>query len=56
MWRDICLGNRSSILKELDQYLAITQHMRNLIAENNGAGLEKLFKKASQARQDMDVI
>jgi len=56
MWRDICLGNRSSILKELDQYLAITQHMRNLIAENNSAGLEKLFKKASQARQDMDVI
>ena len=56
MWRDICLGNRTSILKELDQYLAIVQHMRKLIADNDGTGLEKLFKKASQARQDLDVI
>ena len=56
MWRDVCLGNRTSILKELDQYLAIVGHMRKLIAENDGAGLEKLFNKASKARQDMDVL
>lgn len=54
MWRDICLGNRSAILKELDQYLLIVNHMRKLIAENDGAGLEKLFNKASKARQDLD--
>lgn len=56
MWRDICLGNQSAILKELDRYLAIVGHMRKLIEDNDGEGIEKLFKKASQARQDMDVI
>ncbi len=56
MWRDICLGNDLAILKELDQYLAIVTHMRKLIAEHNGAGLEKLFNQASKARQDLDVL
>ena len=56
MWRDICLGNRTAILKELDQYLMIVNHMHQLIVENDGAGLEKLFNKASKARQDLDAI
>lgn len=56
MWRDICLGNRTAVLKELDQYLLIVSHMRKLIAENDGSGLEKLFNKASKARQDLDVL
>jgi prephenate dehydrogenase len=56
MWRDICLGNRTAILKELDQYLLIVNHMRKLIAETDGTGLEKLFNKASKARQDLDVL
>jgi prephenate dehydrogenase len=56
MWRDICLGNRTAVLKELDQYLLIVNHMRKLIAENDGVGLEKLFNKASKARQDLDVL
>ena len=54
MWRDICLGNRTAILKELDQYLLIVNHLRKLVAENDGTGLEKLFNKASKARQDLD--
>lgn len=54
MWRDICLGNRTAILKELDQYLEILQHMRHLIADNDGTGIEKFFIQASKARQDMD--
>jgi prephenate dehydrogenase len=54
MWRDICLGNRTAILKELDQYLLIVNHLRKLIGENDGPGLEKLFNKASKARQDLD--
>ncbi|CAM3718868.1 prephenate dehydrogenase [Polynucleobacter antarcticus] len=54
MWRDICLANRTPILKELDQYLAMVSHLRTLIANHDGAGIEKIFKKASQARQDMD--
>jgi len=51
MWRDICLANRVAILHELDQYLAITKHLRDLIANSDGAALEKLFIKASEARQ-----
>ena len=54
MWRDICLGNRTAILKELDQYVLIVNHMRKLIAEGDSAGLEKLFHQASKARQDLD--
>ena len=54
MWRDICLGNRTAILKELDQYILIVNHMRKLVAEGDGAGLEKLFNQASNARQDLD--
>ncbi|MBU3575128.1 prephenate dehydrogenase/arogenate dehydrogenase family protein [Polynucleobacter sp. UK-Mo-2m-Kol15] len=56
MWRDICLGNRTAVLKELDQYLLIVNHMRQLISDNDGAGLEKLFNKASKARQDLDAL
>ena len=54
MWRDICIGNRAAILQELDRYLLIVNHMRKLVAEGNGEGLEKLFNKASKARQDLD--
>ena len=54
MWRDICIGNRTAILQELDRYLLIVNHMRKLVAEGDGEGLEKLFNKASKARQDLD--
>jgi prephenate dehydrogenase len=54
MWRDICLGNRTAILKELDKYLLIVNHLRTLVAESDGAGLEKIFNKASKARQNLD--
>ena len=54
IWRDICLGNRTAILQELDRYVLIVNHMRKLIAEGNGVDLEKLFDKASKARQDLD--
>jgi len=54
MWRDICLGNPTAILKELDQYLLIVNHLRKSIAEGDGAGLEKLFDQASKARQALD--
>jgi prephenate dehydrogenase len=54
MWRDICLANRTAILKELDQYLSVAGHLRELIANEDAAGLEKAFTKASQARQAWD--
>ena len=54
MWRDICLANRTAILKELDQYLSVAGHLRELIANEDAAGLEKAFAKASKARQAWD--
>lgn len=54
MWRDICIANKQAILKELDQYLSVTQHLRDMIAKEDAAGLEKVFQKASQARQQWD--
>ena len=54
MWRDICLANRTAILKELDQYLSVAEHLRELIANADAAGLEKVFTKASKARQEWD--
>jgi len=54
MWRDICIANKQAILKELDQYLNITQRLREMIAKGDADGLEKVFQKASQARQQWD--
>ena len=54
MWRDICIANKQAILKELDQYLSITQRLREMIAKRDVDGLEKVFQKASQARQQWD--
>ena len=54
MWRDICLANRTAILKEMDQYLSVAAHLRELIANEDAAGLEKAFAKASKARQEWD--
>ena len=55
MWRDICIANKQAILKELDQYLSVTGRLREMIAKEDAAGLEKDFQKASQARQKWDA-
>ena len=55
MWRDICIANKQAILKELDQYLSVTGRFREMIAKEDAAGLEKVFQKASQARQKWDA-
>jgi len=55
MWRDICIANKQAILKELDQYLSVTGRLRGMIAKEDAAGLEKVFQKASQARQKWDA-
>lgn len=55
MWRDICIANKQAILKELDQYLSVTGRLREMIAKEDAAGLEKVFQKASRARQKWDA-
>lgn len=52
MWRDICVANRDALLAELDGYLATLGSLRQLIDAGDGAGLEAVFARASQARTD----
>ncbi|MBU3599454.1 prephenate dehydrogenase [Polynucleobacter sp. 30F-ANTBAC] len=51
MWRDICMANKAAILKELDNYLSLTQKLRELIAKEEGDALLKAFTRASLERQ-----
>ena len=50
MWRDICLANRDRLLVELERYAGKLQAVRTLLEAADGAGLEKLFAEAREAR------
>jgi prephenate dehydrogenase len=50
MWRDICLANRDRLLQELKLYANELGSIRRLIDKGDGAGLEKLFAAAREAR------
>ena len=50
MWRDICLANRDRLLQELKQYANELGTIRKLISKGDGAGLERLFGAARDAR------
>jgi prephenate dehydrogenase len=50
MWRDICLANRDRLLQELKLYANELGSIRRLIDKGDGAGLEKLFAAARDAR------
>ena len=51
MWRDIALANRTALLSELDAYTAKLSQIRALLAQGDGAALEKIFGGAQAARQ-----
>jgi prephenate dehydrogenase len=51
MWRDICLANKSAVLKEMDSYLHLTKILRDLIVKEDGDALLKAFTRASVERQ-----
>ncbi|MDD5331017.1 MAG: prephenate dehydrogenase/arogenate dehydrogenase family protein [Sulfuricella sp.] len=50
MWRDICLANRTALLKELDAYQARIAGLRAMLAGEDGAALERVFDHARTAR------
>ncbi|MBP0597560.1 prephenate dehydrogenase/arogenate dehydrogenase family protein [Herbaspirillum sp. LeCh32-8] len=50
MWRDITLANRDALLTEVDAYLAQLTSMRKMIADSDGAALEKIYASAQHAR------
>ena len=51
MWRDICLANKSALLRELDNYGNLMQLIRDMIAKEDGEALLKAFTRASAERQ-----
>jgi len=51
MWRDISLANQSALLNELDAYQAQLTRLRTALAAADGATLERMFARASQARK-----
>ncbi len=50
MWRDICLANKTALVKELDQYAQLVERLRDWVAKEDGDALLKAFTRASQAR------
>jgi len=52
MWRDIALANREALLGELDTYIDKLESIRCMIEARDGSGLEQLFARARQARNN----
>jgi prephenate dehydrogenase len=50
MWRDICIANRDRLLHELKSYSSELGSVQKLLEAGDGAGLEKLFAAARDAR------
>ena len=50
MWRDICIANRDLLLGELTRYGEQLGLVEKLLQAGDGAGLEKLFAQAREAR------
>lgn len=50
MWRDISIANKSALLSELTAYQDELEQLKKLLANNDGAGLQALFERASIAR------
>jgi prephenate dehydrogenase len=50
MWRDISLANKDALLKELAAYQDELAKLTTLLQNQDGAGLEALFSRASLAR------
>ncbi len=50
MWRDICLSNRTALIKELEVYQAQLARLHAMLELADGAALERVFNHASAAR------
>ncbi len=50
MWRDICLSNRTALLKELEVYQAQLDRLHAMLEQADGTALEQVFNHASEAR------
>ncbi|PKO52704.1 MAG: prephenate dehydrogenase/arogenate dehydrogenase family protein, partial [Betaproteobacteria bacterium HGW-Betaproteobacteria-20] len=50
MWRDISLANKTALLNELSTYQDELSQLKQLLENEDGAGLQALFERASVAR------
>jgi len=50
MWRDISLANKTALLNELNAYQNELSQIKELLSNEDGAGLQALFERASVAR------
>lgn len=50
MWRDISLANKTALLSELSAYQNELSQLKELLANEDGTGLQALFERASAAR------
>jgi prephenate dehydrogenase len=51
MWRDISLANRTALLDEISAFQTELNTLKQLLENADGAGLEALFERASDARK-----
>jgi prephenate dehydrogenase len=54
LWRDICVHNKTNIIKSLEHFLASTNSIKRLIENSEWDRLEKEFKKARAGRQSLE--
>lgn len=52
MWRDICIHNRSAILKAMDRYQADLNILRQAIESGDDKALLEIFTRAKSARDE----
>jgi prephenate dehydrogenase len=50
MWRDIGLANKPALIEEISAYETKLSQLKQLLKDDNAAGLEALFERASKAR------
>lgn len=50
MWRDISLANKQALLNEISAFEQELSTVKQLLTQNDSAGLEALFERASHAR------
>jgi prephenate dehydrogenase len=52
MWRDISLANRTALLGEISAFESELSQLKQLLATDDGAGLQAIFERASVARNN----
>ncbi|MBA4143840.1 MAG: prephenate dehydrogenase/arogenate dehydrogenase family protein [Nitrosospira sp.] len=51
MWRDICLGNREELCKQIDVYQRELTALREMLVNDDGKALEKTFAESREWRK-----